>query len=95
MVLWQSNEKNFSDILSWEVPLNISDMAGHFWFNLTAENLHSDPDYGVVGEVSGGGCLIHVQNPINFFNVTPSKTHHIIGVTEPNNGMSIEQNRNE
>ena len=66
-------------------------MAGHYWFNLSAENLHSDPDYGVVGEVSGGGCLIHVQNPINFFNVTPSKTHHIIGVTEPNNGMSIEQ----
>ena len=64
-------------------------MAGDFWHNLTAENLHSDPEYGVVGEVSGGGCLIHVQNPIDFFNVTPSKTHHIIGVTEPDEGMSI------
>ena len=63
-------------------------MAGDFWHNLTAENLHSDPEYGVVGEVSGGGCLIHVQNPINFYNVTPSKTHHIIGVTEPDEGRS-------
>ena len=78
----------FLDVLRWEVDLNISDMAGDFWYNLTAENLHSDPDYGVVGEVSGGGCLIHVQHPINFFNTTPSKPYHIIGITEPNNGTT-------
>ena len=74
--------------MSWEVALNISDMSGDFWYNLTAENLHSDPDFGVVGKVSGGGCLIHVQHPVNFFNTTPSKTHHIIGITEPNNGTT-------
>ena len=66
--------------------MSITDRAGDFWYNATAENLHSDPEYGVVGEVSRGSCLIHVQKPIDFFNTTTSKTHHIIGVSEPNEG---------
>ena len=66
--------------------MSIGDLAGDLWYNITAENLHSDPEYGAVGDVSHGACLIHVQKPINFFNTTSSKTHHINGVTEPNDG---------
>ena len=68
-------------------------MAGDLWFNITAENLHSDPVYGAVGEISHRSCLIHVQKPINFFNTTSSKEDHIIGITEPDGGKPyFEQN---
>ena len=71
------------DQLNWDIQLNIGDVAGDLWFNITADNLHSDPEYGAVGEISHGSCLIHVQKPINFLNTTSSKEHHIIGITEP------------
>ena len=74
------------DQLNWDIQLNIGDVAGDLWFNITADNLHSDPDYGAVGEISHGSCLIHVQKPINFLNTTSSKEHHIIGITEPDGG---------
>ena len=69
--------------------MTIGDLAGDLWYNITAENLHSDPEFGAVGDISRGSCLIHVQKPINFFNTTSSKPFHINGVTEPNNGGLI------
>ena len=75
------------DGLNQEIVLTIGNVAGDFWYNVTAENLHSDPEYGVIGKPSHGGCLIHLQKPINFHTVTTaSKPQHIIGITEPNNG---------